>query len=412
MGASIAIIVWSIALAATAAPTDGPVVTTSPPPTEITAALLRYRGIEAEGGWPVVPATATIHPGDRSPAVPALGARLTISGDLTSTVPPAFTPPPAPANLYEGNLVRAVRAFQARHGLATDGVVGMRTLAALNVSVQERIAQLELAAERARRRPVPAARRYVRVNIPAYWLELIEDGRSVLAMPVVVGRPDRATPEMTSAINFLVLNPPWTIPTKLAYEDILPKARRDPDYFAAHDIHVYSGWRTDAEEIDPDWIDWRLIGSSIKSLKLRQAPSAANPLGRIKFHMANVFDVYLHDTSSHELLRRANRALSSGCVRVGDARALAAAVLSANPEWTEARIDDVVASRETTKVRLREPVPVQLYYQTAWATADGRVHFRDDIYHYDRNFAAELAATEREPGIEPDAAIAERGRGD
>lgn len=393
MRTPLAIAILALAVTATAAPTDGrlaPAPSESASP-EIASAIERYRAIEARGGWSAIPPTVTVHPGDRTPIAPALRARLAVAGDLAETPPAAALPPP-PADLYADELVRAVRAFQARHGLAVDGVVGPRTHAALNVPVRERIAQLVLAAERARRRAAPVARRWVRVNIPAYWLELMEDGRPVLEMPVVVGRPDRATPEMVSEINFLVLNPPWTIPAKLAYEDMLPKVRHDPHYFEENDIEVYAGWRVDAEALDPNWIDWGLIGGNIKGLKLRQAPGPGNPLGRIKFHMANAFDVYLHDTASRDLMARANRALSSGCVRVGDARALAAAVLAGDPAWTEARIDEVIASRRTTKVRLREPVPVQLYYQTAWATADGRVHFRDDIYRNDRTFAAALAA--------------------
>jgi murein L,D-transpeptidase YcbB/YkuD len=405
MRTPLAIALWSVAVAAAAAPTDGSLAVPRTISPELDTAIARYRTIEAAGGWPAVPRTPTIHPGDRSPVTPVLRDRLTVSGDLAT--PPASARP-AGGELYAGALVDAVRAFQARHGLAVDGVVGARTVAAMNVPAHDRVAQLELAAERMRRRLPPPARRYIRVNIPAYWLELIEDGRSTLAMPVVVGRPTRATPEMTSAINYLVLNPPWTIPTKLAYEDILPKLQHDPTYLAAHDIRVYAGWRRDAEEIDPNWIDWQLIGAHIKSLKLRQAPGAENPLGRIKFHMANAFDVYLHDTSSHDLMAMTNRALSSGCVRVGDARALADALLASNPDWPAARIDEAIASRETIKVRLRTPVPVQLYYQTAWATADGRVEFRDDIYHADETFAADLTPATQPVTHAPGPAVAER----
>lgn len=385
--AAVVVASWSSAATTTGSP--GPLPARAP---DLVAAIERYRAIESAGGWPMVPPTETVHPGDRSRVVGSLRARLAVTGDLTeSDGGPAWPPPPP--DLYAGDVVNAVRGFQARHGLTVDGVVGRRTLAALNVPATKRLRQLELAAERARRRRPPLAHRYVRVNIAAYWLELVENGRSVLEMPVVVGRPDRATPEMTSEINFIVFNPPWTIPSKLAYEDVLPKARRDPEYFAKQGITIYDGWRANAEEIDPEWIDWRLVGTAMKGLKLRQAPGQGNPLGRIKFHMANAFDVYLHDTSSHGLLARADRALSSGCIRVGDARALATAALTGDAGWNATRVDEVIASGETTKIHLRERIPVQIYYQTAWATADGGVQFRSDIYDADDAFAAELAAT-------------------
>jgi murein L,D-transpeptidase YcbB/YkuD len=363
-------------------------------------ALERYRAIQADGGWPMLPAGPSLHPGDTDPAIPLLRTRLAVSGDLPDPTPPAGIEPA----LYDTGLAPAVRAFQRRHGLIDDGVIGRHTRAALNVSVGERIRQLELNRKRLEQDEILDHDRLVRVNIPGYALSLYEHGREVLQMPVVVGRRDRPTPELRSRITFLVVNPTWTIPTTLAYEDYLPKVRRDPNYFREHDIRVFEGWTRGADEINPDWIDWNLIGRSIKSLKLRQAPGPENPLGRIKFFLPNDHDIYLHDTPSRALMRRDHRTFSSGCIRVGDARALAEALLTREPNWPPERLERTLEAGETVEVRFSSPVPVVLTYQTAWVSADGTVNFRADVYDHEDDWAASLAAEAQErPSTSPTA---------
>jgi len=363
------------------------------PTAEFEPALVRYQTIQAAGGWPTLPEGPTLHPGDVSAAVPVLRTRLTVTGDLVEV-----RPPEAAIEFYDDALVRGVRAFQVRHGLIDDGVVGKHTRVALNHPVDARIRQLELNRDRLAGRAPSLENRYVRVNIPGYRLELVDHGEPILEMPVVVGRRDRPTPEFSSAITFLVVNPTWTIPTTLAYEDFLPKVRRDPNYLRDHDIQVFGSWRPGAAEIDPDWIDWRRIGPRIKRLKLRQRPGPANPLGRFKFHMPNEFEVYLHDTPSRELLRHDQRTFSSGCIRVGDARALVDALLERQPHWSPERLDETLASERTTQINLVHPVRIHVGYQTAWVTADGTVHFREDVYGQEPGWAPMLMA---EPDLAP-----------
>jgi murein L,D-transpeptidase YcbB/YkuD len=371
-------------------------------------ALERYRSIQAQGGWPTVPPGPSLHPGDSDAAIPVLRTRLAVTGDFTTTALPS----PAEAAVYDDALAGAVQAFQRRHGLIDDGVIGRHTRAALNVSVDERIRQLELNRARLEQDERSAEDRLVRVNIPGYALSLFEGGREVLQMPVVVGRRDRPTPELRSRIIFLVLNPTWTIPATLAYEDYLPKIRRDPNYLRDHDIHVLEGWQRGAAEIDPDWIDWNLIGRSIKSLKLRQAPGPENPLGRIKFYLPNDHDVYLHDTPSRNLLRRDHRTFSSGCIRVGDAQALAETLLRREPGWPAERIERTLSEGKTVEVRLSSPVPVVLTYQTAWVSDDGTVNFRADVYDHEDDWAASMAtrATETRTPPAPPAVPEQLGR--
>jgi len=351
----------------------------------------RYLEVQMRGGWQAVPPGPSLHPGERNPAVPMIRARLTATGDLLAT---GTALPPIDPEVYDDGLVAAVRAFQSRHGLVQDGVVGTGTRAAMNVPVADRIAQLELNRDRVEHEPHPAGR-HIRVNIPGYRLELLNDDTPVLDMPVVVGRRDRSTPLIESAITWMVFNPSWTVPTKLAYEDLLPKMRRDPTYFSRSGIQVYDSWHAGAGRVDPGWIDWTAVGPAVRHLKLRQAPGPGNPLGRVKFHMDNPHDIYLHDTNHRELMAKDRRALSSGCIRVGDAEGLARELLRDDPRWPPERITKVLNGRQTIQVTLAVPVPVRLVYQTAWVDAQETVHFREDIYGVDRRQAAELSAARR-----------------
>jgi murein L,D-transpeptidase YcbB/YkuD len=164
-------------MAAMAAPTlpsgDDPFASFAP-------ALERYRAIQAQGGWPTVPAGPSLHPGDSDAAIPVLRTRLAVTGDFTTTAPPS----PAEAAVYDDALADAVQAFQRRHGLIDDGVIGRHTRAALNVSVGERIRQLELNRARLEQDERVAEDRLVRVNIPGYALSdlgrTIADGFDVL----------------------------------------------------------------------------------------------------------------------------------------------------------------------------------------------------------------------------------------
>jgi murein L,D-transpeptidase YcbB/YkuD len=381
-------VVWvllALGLAAPAAADE------KPEADRLAGAAARYRDLADHGGWQEIPDGPSLHPGETSPIVPAVRARLATTGDLLAAGSPA---PTAAPDVYDDGLVAGVRAFQGRHGLNTDGVIGKRTRAAMNVTVRDRIAQLEVNRYRVEVEE-PPVERYVRVNLPEYRLELIEGDRTVLDMPVVIGRRDRKTPLIESAISWVVFNPSWTVPSKLAYEDLLPKARRDPAYFAKSGFQIYDSWHGGAQALNPDWIEWNRVGTAMKGLKLRQAPGPGNPLGRIKFHMDNDQDIYLHDTNHRELMAKDRRDLSSGCIRVGNAEGLARELLRDQTSWPPERIDRILAGRTTTRVPLRVPVPVRFVYQTAWVDPQDTIHFREDVYGVDARQVAEVAAAER-----------------
>lgn len=360
----------------------------------MTLRLLELRLVAATGGWrkvemrtaqpapPVLPPSpaelmvvAFVHGEQVARArLPAPGAgagkpevveaslrrRLTQSGDLRDGEPTAT----------------GVRRFQARHGLAADGVVGARTLAALNAPVTSQIRQLEL--NRARSRDEEVRRRssrYVEVNIPAFELRLVENGEVVLRSRVIVGDADTPTPVFHDQIRYIELNPYWYVPASIVPE-LVRQAGGDMSYFERNNYIVRGGPGTG------------------EPLRLVQRPGPGNALGRMKFLFPNHHAVYLHDTSQPRLFGRAERSLSHGCVRVEKPMELAVALL-ARDGWDEARIQVALARGKTQRIELSEPVPVLLEYRTAFIDDAGVLQFRPDIYGHDAAGIGTFADTAR-----------------
>ncbi|MFC3226334.1 murein L,D-transpeptidase [Marinibaculum pumilum] len=295
------------------------------------------------------------------------------------------------AEIYDNALVAAVLRFQRRHGLEPDGVVGPKTLAALNVPLADRIRQVELNLERWRWLPADLGRRYVLVNIAGYDYRLVEDGVEKLYGRTIVGRSYRSTPVFSDKIEYLVFNPKWTVPRRLAVEDKLPQIKEDPDFLRREGFSVYVGWGEDAQEIMPEFIDWHSLSKNNFPYRLVQSPGASNALGQVKFLFPNKYDVYLHDTPSRHLFKRANRAFSSGCIRVEHPLDLAEHLLMSEPGWDRARIDGALQLDRERWITLREPVPVHLLHWTTWRDPDGTLQFRDDLYGRDSRLAQALA---------------------
>ncbi|HSK41042.1 MAG TPA: L,D-transpeptidase family protein [Arenibaculum sp.] len=344
--------------------------------------LAELRNAAEEGGWPAAGPGPVLKPGMADASVPALRIRLTATGEFDGT--------DLVSEVYDAELEAAVRAFQDAMELGTDGIVGARTRAALNVTVEERIGQVAANMERLRWLPDDLGARHVVVNIPDYRLQAVEAGQVRLDMPVIVGSALRRTPVFTSRIDHMVYNPTWTVPTTIARKDILPKLVEDPGWLISQGIRVFDGWSADAQPVDPFTVDWRAVGERITRYKLRQEPGPLNALGRVKFMFPNDFDVYLHDTPQRGKFSRAVRMLSSGCVRVGDPDALAGFLFEGMPDWTPERRRQAIDAGTTRTVRLNRPVPVHLLYQTAWRDAEGRMVFRTDIYDRDRQLLAAL----------------------
>jgi murein L,D-transpeptidase YcbB/YkuD len=345
-------------------------------------ALGQHRLIAAQGGWGVVPEGPTLHPGERSARVPRLRERLRVSGDLRDTAVPVDV------ETLDEPLTAALRHFQERHLLDADGVLGKRTLEALNVPVEARIDQIRVNLERARwlLRDLPA--RYVLVDVPGYELRLMEDGKELLRSRTVVGKPYRKTPIFRSAITYLDFSPTWTVPPTILRNDVLPAIRKDAAYLQKRGMRVL---KFDGTAVDPATVDWqRYSGRTGFPYLIRQDPGPENALGKVKFMFPNPHHVYLHDTPSRELFARAERAFSSGCIRVEQAAGLATLLLG-REGWSAAEVEVALAAGKTRRVKLNTPVPVLLYYWTVRLEDDGDVAFKRDIYGRD---AALLAALE------------------
>jgi murein L,D-transpeptidase YcbB/YkuD len=344
--------------------------------------------------WPEMTSPAKLSPGQRSKDVPALREILRRTGMLEATPDIALpgdiavvSPSAQPAGkaktesqVYDRALVDAVKRFQTWQGLGADGVIGQGTRSALNVSSAQRAGVLALNIQRLRLLPGKLSTG-IMVNIPAFSLVYYQNGDQVLASRVIVGRPDRKTPMMSSALNNVVVNPPWNVPPTLARKDILPKVWNDPGYLERHNYTVLRGWNS-KEAINPWMVDWSTITASNLPFRFQQAPGASNSLGRYKFNMPSSEAIYLHDTPNHNLFQKDVRALSSGCVRVNKASELANMLLQ-DAGWNDTRISDALKQGDTRYVNIRENIPVNLYYLTAFVGADGRTQYRTDIYNYD-----------------------------
>lgn len=323
-----------------------------------------------------VPASQSQQPAAVSPSAAGVS-------DLASTSPTTQTASASAGqdNLYDDALVNAVKRFQQWQGLTSDGTIGPRTRQWLNVTPQQRATLLALNIQRLRLLP-DDMHNGIMVNIPNFSLTYYDNGNKILSSRVIVGRPDRKTPLMRSALNNVVLNPPWNVPTTLIRQDLVPKIKQDPSYLSKHGYTLLSGWNADAQVVDPAMVDWKMVSASSFPYRVRQAPGSSNSLGRYKFNMPSSDAIYLHDTPNHALFQRDIRALSSGCVRVNKASELASLLLQSSG-WNDARISDQIRQGETRYVPIRHRIPVNLYYLTAWVAEDGKPQFRTDIYNYD-----------------------------
>lgn len=334
-------------------------------------AIARYEQIVKDGGWKVL-GTKELQPGTNGPEVAELAERLKLSGHLRG----------AATDHFDSELEAAVKRFQASNGLTPTGVVDKRTLAALNVPAAARLKQLKQGLLRLRQYAgTVGKKKYVVVNIPAAQVEAVEGDRVVSRHTGVVGKPERKTPIINSSIHELNFNPIWRLPPTVVQKDLIPKGRQmqsaGKNVLVKFGIDAYDG---SGRKLDPEKIKWD--SAMPQTLSYSQQPGKENPLGFLKINFNNEHSVYMHDTPSESLFGRNFRAASSGCIRVSNIDRLAAWIL-ADQGVSEGQIESLKTSGERKDVRVKKPVPLYFAYITAWATEDGVVQFRRDLYQRD-----------------------------
>ncbi len=336
-------------------------------------ALKLYEFYASNGRWIKIPRGRTLRLGSWDYQVSLLRQRLLQEGYMLDELP-------VDEYLYDRELERIVIQYQTTHGLGADGIVGAKTRKALNVSVNERMNQIRYSMERWRWLPRKLGQRYVMVNMAGYRLYLVEEGKTTLNMPVIIGKLYRSTPAFKDRIRYLEFNPRWNIPTRIAKEDLLPRQVADENFLKSKNIGVFESWKLGAKEIDMREIDWANISLDRFPYRLQQKPGDFNSLGRVKFMFPNSFSVYLHDTPSKHLFKRSVRTFSSGCIRVSRPVSLATHLLGKENGWQASAVRKMINTYETLRIDLKKSVPIYLLYWTTWVEEDGTVHFRDDVY--------------------------------
>ncbi len=334
-------------------------------------AIQRYQQIVAAGGWPRISGKVTLRMGDTSSEVANIRKHLIVEGDLppTSRISPRF----------DAEFRQGLARFQIRNGLRVTGFVDRRTLNALNVPATERLQQLQTNVPRIQKlMTINKAPRYVIVNVPAYTAQGVARGQLEFDSAVVVGKPSRATPEVSAKIVEVNFFPVWSVPQSIAQKDLIPAIRKDMSYFYDNRFNVSRSWGS--PPLDPTQVDW--ASPQVVSYKFRQEPGPKNALGLVRINMPNKHAVYMHDTPLKQLFSQSLRAFSSGCVRVENIYPLVAWLLK-EQGWSLSQVEAEIASGQKKNVKLKRAVPVHFVYLTAFANGSGVAQFRPDIYGRD-----------------------------
>ncbi|QDF29276.1 L,D-transpeptidase family protein [Halarcobacter anaerophilus] len=292
---------------------------------------------------------------------------------------------------YDEELYEAIKEFQKDNGLTQDGVIGKKTIKALNIPIEEKIKKMRLNLERMRWMPRNLGEKYIVVNIPAFNMKMYEEDKKILQMRVIVGEKKHPTPIFSHRMSEIILNPYWRIPQSIVKKEVIPNLVKNPNYLKDEDINVHENWDYESIQYDTTGIDWSiflnndLIGDDKEApMRFIQIPGNKNPLGRIKFLFPNKYSVYLHDTPAKYLFSQKNRAFSHGCIRLSKPHELLKAISKEENKIDFENSEKILEGKNRTDIDLERKIPVHIVYLTAWVNDENRVQFRDDIYDYDK----------------------------
>lgn len=340
--------------------------------------LSLYRARAESVDWDMIAMGGDIKPGASDPRIPEIRERLMLTGDHPGGGEEN-------GDVYDPSTVLAVRSFQLRNGLEAKGLIGKQTILALNVPPADRARQIMLNMERWRWMPEDLGDHHYMVNLAAFELSEVENHEIVDRMDVVVGAVASQTPEFSDELEYVDINPTWTVPYSIATGEMLPKLRRNPSAYAGEFEVFMNGKLT-------SWngINWNAYGKGNFPFTFRQKPGPKNALGKVKFMLPNPYNIYLHDTPAKDKFLATTRAFSHGCIRVSRPLDLAYHLVGDIAGWTQERIDAAFASGKTTRVPLPDHIPIHMIYATAFEGDGGSIEFRPDIYGRDRKLEAAL----------------------
>jgi len=285
-------------------------------------------------------------------------------------------------SFYDDKTFDAVKKFQTRHGLISDGIIGKSTVNALNFTKEERKHQIIVNLERWRWFPKSFAQKYVLINIPNYSLNVVEDQNVTMSKRIVVGTIKRKTPILTSVLQTVVFNPTWTVPPTILKEDLIPELMQNRNALKNKGIGIYDSKNN---EIDPEKWD----PNRPRGYRYVQKPGYYNALGVVKINFPNKRSVYLHDTNHRNLFEHNNRSLSSGCVRIENPLELVELLLDNPKQYSKEKMDSIVATKKTLFIGIKKRYAIYQWYWTAWSE-DNELIFRNDIYNLDADLYAQL----------------------
>ncbi len=336
-------------------------------------AIAMYEEIVAGGGWPTV-SGKNITTGSTGESVVLLRRRLVAENYLSFDSLNAANP-----EIFDAEMLAAAKAFQINHGVAPTGTVAERTLAELNVSAETRLETLRENLDRVLIYSQKLGNRYILANIPSAQLETVENGQVYSRHNIVVGKLERPSPTLMSTVSDIVFNPYWKIPASIVERDIVPKYLEDPSYLDKMNIRVFDG--VGGPEIEPGSVDWE--STPPEQYFFRQEPGENNSLGTVKINFPNEHMVFMHDTPHRETFASNARFESSGCIRIDQVREVINWIMQGRDGYDDAQFEMITASLEPTEVKIADAPDVRFMYLTAWATEDGAVNFRPDIYGLD-----------------------------
>lgn len=325
--------------------------------------LAKYVDIARKGGWPMITATGKkpLKEGNSSQDIVVVKKHLYLTGDL---------PVNDTSRFFNDTLTLAIKNFQERHGLQTSGAINTETVKELNVSALERVKQLLINMERMRWMPSQPEGKLILVNIPEFVLHVMENGKKVFDMKIVVGKEGHNTMMFTKTLNQIVFSPYWNVPPSIVKDELLPEMAKDPDYLQKQNMEI--------------------IGEHDGIPEIRQLPGENNSLGKVKFLFPNSYNIYFHDTPAKSLFNKNKRAYSHGCIRLNEPQKMAQYLLQNDASWDEMKISEAMNAEKEQYVKLKEPVEVFITYYTAWVDENGKLNFREDIYDHDKKIERKM----------------------